>query len=76
MLFKVRNTQAQKIHKGSEISKEKEVSGNLAYLQNASMQNVLLFQTDSSPSGNVINIYDACAKGLCSCEYVLGGDNT
>ena len=40
------------------------------------MQKVLLFQTDSSPSGHSIEVYDACAKGICSCEYVLGGDKT
>ena len=40
------------------------------------MQNVLLFQTDSSPSGNAGSVYDSCAKGICSCEYILGGDKT
>ena len=67
---------SQKIFKDSEISNEKEVSENIAYLKDAKVQNVFLFQTDSSPSGHAIEVYDACAKRICSCEYVLGGEKT
>ena len=66
----------QKILEEPEIFEEKEVSDKIAYLENASMQNVLLFQTDLSPSGNAVAVYDSCTKGICTCEYVLGGDKT
>ena len=50
---------SQKIHKDSETSEEKEVSENNAYLTNTNVQNILLFQTDSSPSGNAVSVYDS-----------------
>ena len=65
-----------KIPEYSGIAEEQKVSENVTYVENAIVEKVLLFVIDSSPSGNVINVYDACAKGLCSCEYKLGGENT
>ena len=67
---------SQNILKDSEISKEKEVSVNIAYLGNGNVQNVLFFQTDPSPSVNTVKVYESCAKGISTCEYVLGSDKT
>ena len=35
-----------------------------------------MFETDSSPSGHAVKVYDVCASGVCSCKYYLAGDKT
>ena len=45
-------------------------------MENANVEKVLLFETDSSQSGHTVNVYDDCANGVCSCEYYLSGDKT
>ena len=45
-------------------------------MENASVEKVLLFETDSSPSGHAVKVFDVCANGVCSCVYNLSGDNT
>ena len=57
----------QKIPECSETAKAQKVSENIAYKGNYSVEKVLLFETDSSPSGHAVKVYDACAER----EFVL-----
>ena len=68
----------QKILKDPVVLDNKKVGVNVNYSRNAIVEKVLLFKTDSSPSGNSrsIAVYNGCAKGVCSCVYNLAGDNT
>ena len=66
----------QKIPEYSEIAKDQKVSENVTCVENAIVEKVLLFETDSSPSGHAVKVYDVCANGVCSCVYNLSGDKT
>ena len=66
----------QKIPGGSEIAKEQKVSENVTCVENAIVEKVLSFETDSSPSGHAVKVYDVCSNGVCSCVYNLSGDKT
>ena len=66
----------QKIPEDSEMSKDQKVSENVTCVENAIVEKVLLFETDSSPSGHAVKVFDVCANGVCSCVYNLSGDET
>ena len=56
----------QRISKDSGVTANQMVRNNIAYLENARIENCFLFETDSSPSGDTVKVYDVCAKGVCS----------
>ena len=58
-----------KVPEYSEITGNQKVSENINYGENAIVEKVLLFETDSSPSGHAVKVYDVCANGVCSCVY-------
>ena len=65
-----------KIPEYSGITGNQKVSENVTCVENAIVEKVLLFETDSSPSGHAVKVYDVCANGVCSCVYNLSGDKT
>ena len=66
----------QKIPEASEIAEDQKVSEIAVQGENAIVEKVLLFETDSSPSCHAVKVYDVCSNGVCSCVYNLSGDKT
>ena len=61
----------QKIPECSETAKGQKVSENVTCVENAIVEKVLLFETDSSPSGHAVKVYDVCANGVCFFAYTI-----